>query len=62
MQYCHAIPFFDKRNWYASMQIVCSIGVYLKIFSLLPEQIKGIFDLVYFTDLEQLPVLWRYIR
>ena len=41
------------------MQSVHSNGGYLKICSLLPEQRKGIFDLVWFTDKKQLPVfLW----
>ena len=44
------------------MQSVRSNGGYLKICSLLPEQRKGIFDLVQFTDQKQLPVFWIKIR
>ena len=48
MQYRLANSFFDKQKFilYVSMQSVRSNGGYLKIWSSLPEQRKGIFDLV----------------
>ena len=41
------------------MQSVRSNGGYLKICSLLPEQRKGTFDLVWFIDQKQLPIFWQ---
>ena len=51
-----AISFYNKQNLFCMRQCkaFAQFGIYLKICSLLPEQRKGFFHLVWFTDQRQL--------